>query len=148
MYHCDITWYTPEPLEDQQKLEHGSQYLQLRRQSREQEAVSADTRTHSHRPAQHQQQQSQHDQLSFVKLLFVRHLQASHHRDGNHISEHTCSQLRSSPRPGVLTPSQRTLLSRLPTASSVSQSYQVGPSSATPTRPCVSSSRRPFGPFG
>lgn len=163
MYHCDITWITPEqPSEIQQKLEHGPQFLHQQRQSREQEAVSADTRTHSHRPAQHQQQHKQHNhQLSFVNLLvsdsrgqelkvtrlpFVRDFLASHHRDGNHItSEHTNGQLRSISLSGVLTPHQQSLLSPLPTASSVSQFSQVGTSSATPTRPCVSSSRRPFG---
>ncbi|KAK1633972.1 hypothetical protein BDP81DRAFT_63994 [Colletotrichum phormii] len=164
MYHCDITWITPEqPSEDQQKFEHGPQFLHQQRQSREQEAVSADTRTHSHRPAQRQQQQKQHNHhLSFVNLLvsdsrgqelrgtrlpFVRDFLASHHRDGNQItSEPTSGQLRSISLPGVLTPNQQSLLlSPLPTTSSVSQSSQVGTSSATPTRPCVSSSRRPFG---
>ncbi|KAK0372099.1 hypothetical protein CLIM01_10547 [Colletotrichum limetticola] len=147
MYHCDITWTTPErPSENQQKLEHGPQFLHQRRQSREQEAVSADTRTHSHRPAQHQQQHKQHNQLKGTRLLFVRDFLASHHRDGNNIaSEHTSGQLRSISLPGVLAPNQQSLLSPLPTASSVSQSSQVGTSSATPTRPCVSSSRRPFG---
>ncbi|KAK1540537.1 hypothetical protein CPAR01_06526 [Colletotrichum paranaense] len=163
MYHCDITWITPErPLENQQKLEHGPQFLHQQRESREQEAVSADTRTHSHRPAQHQQQHKQRNhQLSFVnslvsksrgqelketRLPFVRDFLASHHRDGNNIaSEHTSGQLRSISLPEVLAPNQQSLLSSLPTASSVSQSSQVGTSSATPTRPCVSSSRRPFG---
>ncbi|KAI3532159.1 hypothetical protein CSPX01_13692 [Colletotrichum filicis] len=161
MYHCDITWITPErPSENQQKLEHGPQFLHQQRQSREQEAVSADTRTHSHRPAQqHQQQHKQRNhQLSFVNFLvsksrgqelkearlpFARDFLASHHRDGNNIaSEHTSGQLRSI---SLLAPNQQSLLSSLPTASSVSQSSQVGTSSATPTRPCVSSSRRPFG---
>ncbi|KAI3553425.1 hypothetical protein CABS03_05907 [Colletotrichum abscissum] len=147
MYHCDITWITPErPSENQQKLEHGPQFLHQQRQSREQEAVSADTRTHSHRPAQHQQQQSRGQELKETRLPFARDFLASHHRDGNNIaSEHTSGQLRSISLPEVLAPNQQSLLSSLPTASSVSQSSQVGTSSATPTRPCVSSSRRPFG---
>ncbi|KAK1675154.1 hypothetical protein BDP55DRAFT_632328 [Colletotrichum godetiae] len=157
MYHCDITWITPEqPSEDQQKIEHGPQSLHQQRQSREQEAVSADTRTHSHRPTQYQQQQKQHHHLSFVNLLvsdgrgqelrrtqlpFVRDFLASHHRDGNQItSEHTSGQLRSISLPGVLTPNQQSLLlSPLPTASSVSQSSQVGTSSATTLRIIITS---------
>ncbi|OHW93931.1 hypothetical protein CSPAE12_07657, partial [Colletotrichum incanum] len=36
MYHCDITWNTPDPSEDQHKLEHEPQYQQhQRQQSRE-----------------------------------------------------------------------------------------------------------------
>ncbi|KZL71055.1 hypothetical protein CT0861_00295 [Colletotrichum tofieldiae] len=164
MYHCDITWNTPDPSEDQRTLEHGPQYQQhQRQQSREHdEAVPTQTRTHSHTPQQ-QQQQQQHDHFGFVNLLvsntrgqalrgsrfpFARDVLVSHHQEPSSNSSHgqrTSGQLRSISPPGTLAPYQRTLLSPPPTASSVSQSLQARTSSATPTRPCVSSSRRPFG---
>ncbi|KAK1967581.1 hypothetical protein LY78DRAFT_489312 [Colletotrichum sublineola] len=167
MYHCDITWNTPDPSEDQHKPEQGPQYQEEHQgqQSRDQVAVPTE---HSHSP--HQQQQHQHyDRFGLVNLLapnirgpelresrswpsFVaRDFLPSHQYHQEPYGGGSCShaqrasgQLRSISPPETLAPHQRTLLSPPPTASSVSQSLQARTSSATPTRPCVSSSRRPL----
>ncbi|KAK1997354.1 hypothetical protein LX36DRAFT_657652, partial [Colletotrichum falcatum] len=70
MYHCDITWNSPDPSKDQHNAEHEPQYQEEQhqgRQSREQAAVPTE---HSHTPHQEQQQQQQHcDPFGFVNLL-------------------------------------------------------------------------------
>ncbi|KAF0321302.1 hypothetical protein GQ607_011505 [Colletotrichum asianum] len=144
MYHCDITWITPEPPEIQHKPEHGHQqqnkhrhHQQESRELQKQQRGPADTSPHSHTgntTPQQKQQQQHHDHLSFVHLLqspFARDfLLASHqnrrHRGAGNEHHHTgadaSSQLRSISPPGALAPYHRTLLSPSPTASSVSQS--------------------------
>ncbi|WQF88225.1 hypothetical protein CDEST_13239 [Colletotrichum destructivum] len=142
MYHCDITWNTPDPSEDQHQSHHRPQDRQHQgRQSREQESVVPNETRTQHR-----------DHFGFVNLLasnpalrgsrspFARDLLASHHQQQQQQQEQqqeptpfasnsshgrrASGQLRSISPPGGLAPYQRTLLSPPPppTASSVSQS--------------------------
>ncbi|KAK1841889.1 hypothetical protein CCHR01_15471 [Colletotrichum chrysophilum] len=144
MYHCEITWITPEPPEIQHKPEHGHQqqnkhrhHQQESRELQKQQRGPADTSPHSHTgntTPQQKQQQQHHDHLSFVHLLqssfardfFLASHQHRRHRGAGNEHHHTgadaSSQLRSISPPGALALYHRTLLSPSPTALSVSQS--------------------------
>ncbi|WDK19780.1 hypothetical protein CGRA01v4_11067 [Colletotrichum graminicola] len=79
MYHCDITWNTPDPSENQHKPEQGPQYQEehQRQQSREQVAVPTE---HSHTPHQQQQQQQQQQQHQHYDLSRFLNLLTSNSR--------------------------------------------------------------------